>query len=99
MKKKNNDIRLAIIGLGYVVLPLALEFSKKREVIGFDINQLRVDELKSGIDKNKEFTKQVLLKSKSLKFTLNNLSGQTSVKQTTCRASTISNRVKSSTLP
>ena len=67
--KKNNEIRLAIVGLGYVGLPLALEFSKKREVIGFDINQLRVDELKLGIDKNKEFTKKVLLKSKSLKFT------------------------------
>lgn len=47
---KLEDIKLAIIGLGYVGLPLAVEFAKKRSVIGFDINQQRVDELKRGED-------------------------------------------------
>lgn len=42
------DLRIAIIGLGYVGLPLAVEFGKKGPVIGFDINQNRIDELKSG---------------------------------------------------
>ena len=45
-----SDIKLSIIGLGYVGLPLAVEFGKKRSVIGFDINQRRIDELKTGID-------------------------------------------------
>ena len=42
---------IAIIGLGYVGLPLAVEFGKKRNVIGFDINQVRVDQLQAGHDK------------------------------------------------
>ena len=45
---KVADLSLAVIGLGYVGLPLAIEFGKKRSVVGFDINQVRVDELKSG---------------------------------------------------
>ncbi|MDE0471202.1 MAG: Vi polysaccharide biosynthesis UDP-N-acetylglucosamine C-6 dehydrogenase TviB, partial [Ekhidna sp.] len=40
---------ISIIGLGYVGLPLAVEFSKKFNVIGFDINQIRISELQSGI--------------------------------------------------
>ena len=46
--KKNS--RICIIGLGYVGLPLAVEFGKKRDVIGFDINQNRIEELKKGND-------------------------------------------------
>lgn len=65
--KKN--LKLAIIGLGYVGLPLALEFAKKREVIGFDINQKRIKDLKSGIDKNLEFTKKKLKDIKKINFT------------------------------
>jgi UDP-N-acetyl-D-glucosamine/UDP-N-acetyl-D-galactosamine dehydrogenase len=42
--------KIAIIGLGYVGLPLAVEFSKKRKVIGFDINQPRINDLNNGID-------------------------------------------------
>ena len=42
MKLKN--IKIAIIGLGYVGLPLAVEFGKKYSVLGFDINQSRIDE-------------------------------------------------------
>lgn len=45
-----SDIRLGIIGLGYVGLPLAVEFGKTRSVLGFDINPKRVDELSLGHD-------------------------------------------------
>lgn len=71
MSSKNKKIKLAIIGLGYVGLPLALEFAKKRLVIGFDINQERVKELRSGFDRNLEFNRTALLKSKKIKFTSN----------------------------
>ena len=56
----NQRIELAIIGLGYVGLPLALEFSKKRKVIGFDIDKNRIKNLKKGIDQNFEFKKKIL---------------------------------------
>jgi UDP-N-acetyl-D-glucosamine/UDP-N-acetyl-D-galactosamine dehydrogenase len=46
--------KIAIIGLGYVGLPLAIEFGKKYKVLGFDINQARIDELKSGRDRTNE---------------------------------------------
>jgi UDP-N-acetyl-D-galactosamine dehydrogenase len=69
MMKKN--IKLAIIGLGYVGLPLALEFSKKRKVIGFDINKKRVRDLQNGIDKNLETTNKEFKESKLIKFTDN----------------------------
>lgn len=45
-----QDIKLTIIGLGYVGLPLAVEFGKQRPVVGFDINQKRIDQLKAGHD-------------------------------------------------
>lgn len=45
-----NDVKIAIIGLGYVGLPLAIEFGKKYKVLGFDINETRVNELKKGYD-------------------------------------------------
>ncbi len=69
MTKIKKDLKLAIIGLGYVGLPLALEFSKKKIVIGFDIDKKRVQELNSGIDKNLEFKKNELQSSKKLYFT------------------------------
>ena len=47
-------MKIAVIGLGYVGLPLALEFSKKYQVVGFDINKQRIEQLKNGIDKTKE---------------------------------------------
>ncbi|MGR7812016.1 nucleotide sugar dehydrogenase [Lacinutrix undariae] len=50
----NTTHKIAIIGLGYVGLPLAVEFAKKFHVVGFDINQKRIDELKSGVDKTLE---------------------------------------------
>ncbi len=45
-----NDLHVGIIGLGYVGLPLAVEFGKKRPTLGFDINQKRIDELRGGND-------------------------------------------------
>ena len=51
---KIDELRLAVIGLGYVGLPLAVEFSKKRKVIGYDLNPNRINELKSGFDKTLE---------------------------------------------
>jgi UDP-N-acetyl-D-galactosamine dehydrogenase len=65
-KKK---IKLAIIGLGYVGLPLAVEFAKKRSVIGFDVKLQRINELKLGIDKTRELTKKDIKQSKKLFFT------------------------------
>ena len=45
-----SKIKIAVIGLGYVGLPLAVEFGKKLPVVGFDINTKRVDELRGGVD-------------------------------------------------
>jgi len=64
-----QDIRLAIIGLGYVGLPLAVEFGRKRPVTGFDINQRRIDELKNGNDFTLETTSEELAAAKQLSFT------------------------------
>jgi UDP-N-acetyl-D-galactosamine dehydrogenase len=50
----NNTKRIAVIGLGYVGLPLAIEFAKKYEVIGFDINSDRINELQNGEDRTQE---------------------------------------------
>ena len=60
--------KITIIGLGYVGLPLAIEFAKKFNVLGFDISKNRVDELKRGLDTNDEFTKSEILNAK-LNFT------------------------------
>jgi UDP-N-acetyl-D-glucosamine/UDP-N-acetyl-D-galactosamine dehydrogenase len=61
--------KIALIGLGYVGLPLAVEFGKKREVIGFDIDQVRVNELKNGNDSTLEITPQELIDASYLDFT------------------------------
>jgi UDP-N-acetyl-D-galactosamine dehydrogenase len=64
-----NDIKLAIIGLGYVGLPLAVEFGRRRSVTGFDINQKRIDELKSGTDFTLETTSEELQEATHLRYT------------------------------
>ena len=66
-----KDIKIAIIGLGYVGLPLTLEFAKNRKVIGFDLKKKRIEELNSGIDKNFEFNKEEIENTKNLNFTNN----------------------------
>lgn len=60
--------RLCIIGLGYVGLPLAVEFGKKIDTIGFDINLQRVDALRQGIDATLELSSEELKEPKSLTF-------------------------------
>jgi len=64
-----QDLKLAIIGLGYVGLPLAVEFGKVRPVIGFDVNTKRIDELKVGKDITLETSDQELSDAKYLRFT------------------------------
>ena len=68
-----NEVKqeiIAVIGLGYVGLPLAVEFGKKRPVIGFDINKTRIEALKSGVDSTLETTPEELKESGQLSFTL-----------------------------
>ncbi len=64
-----SNIRIGVIGLGYVGLPLAVEFGKKYPTIGFDINFTRINELKEGYDKTLELSESDLLKSVYLDFT------------------------------
>ena len=76
----NNNCKIAILGLGYVGLPLAIEFCKSRKclitgkqlnrsVIGFDINENRINELKNNIDYTEQFTQEDLKKLNNIKFT------------------------------
>src|ERR1700750_3402100 len=60
--------KLAVIGLGYVGLPIALEFAKKISVIGFDINRRRVDMMREGLDPSKEVAKEEF-KDRDIVFT------------------------------
>ncbi|MDC3244826.1 Vi polysaccharide biosynthesis UDP-N-acetylglucosamine C-6 dehydrogenase TviB [Gammaproteobacteria bacterium] len=64
-----HDLPIAIVGLGYVGLPLAVEFGKKRTVIGFDINKTRIRELKNGSDTTLETTNQDLIDAIHLSYT------------------------------
>ncbi len=67
MKDINKPI--AIIGLGYVGLPLAIAFGKKYKTIGFDINKQRIEELKQLNDRTLEASKEEILDASFLKFT------------------------------
>jgi UDP-N-acetyl-D-galactosamine dehydrogenase len=64
-----DQVKIAVVGLGYVGLPLAAEFGKKLPVIGFDINRLRIDALKSGHDHTLEVDAAELASAKHLTFT------------------------------
>jgi UDP-N-acetyl-D-glucosamine/UDP-N-acetyl-D-galactosamine dehydrogenase len=66
-----NNKKIALIGLGYVGLPLAVEFGKKRSVIGFDINQSRINDLKNGVDSTLETTSEELKDAVHLSYTTN----------------------------
>ena len=68
MEKSVQKPSLAIIGLGYVGLPLAAEFGKKRSVLGFDINAARVAELQAGRDHTFEVSPEELKESAHLRF-------------------------------
>ena len=78
--KKVNELKLAVIGLGYVGLPLALAFAKRRKVIAFDTNKERVKELISGIDRNLEATSKELNIKKKINYTNN----QNKLKEANC---------------
>lgn len=64
-----NKTTIGIIGMGYVGLPLAVEFGKQIPTIGFDINQVRINELIAGKDGTLEATEEELLQAKNLKYT------------------------------
>lgn len=66
-----REVNLAIVGLGYVGLPLAVEFGKHRKVIGFDINQARIDALRAGHDSTLEVSDEELRQAKGLSFSAN----------------------------
>ncbi|WP_180103132.1 Vi polysaccharide biosynthesis UDP-N-acetylglucosamine C-6 dehydrogenase TviB [Acinetobacter sp. YH12126] len=63
-----SELKIAVIGLGYVGLPLAVEFGKKKPVVGFDIHQKRIDELRSGQDHTLEVSPEELKKAEYLQF-------------------------------
>ncbi len=66
-------MKIAVIGLGYVGLPLAAAFSEKYEVMGFDVNAARIEELKSGYDRTLELSSEQMKKAieNGMKFSLN----------------------------
>ena len=79
---KNNECNIAIIGLGYVGLPLAIEFAKSQicvrtkqkvnhHVIGFDLNIDRLSELREGFDRTKEIPTEIIKKIKNITYTNN----------------------------
>ena len=70
-KIENKSVILGLIGLGYVGLPLAVEFGKKYRVIGFDINEKRIEELKNGRDRTLEVCREELTGAKNLSYTNN----------------------------
>ena len=75
MEKQNINLstenRLCVIGLGYVGLPIAVSFSKYFEVIGFDISETRISELRNGIDRTRELTSCQLNALENINFTSN----------------------------
>ncbi len=66
-----NESKIAIIGLGYVGLPLAIEFGKLFETVGFDVKQSRIEELLAGKDSTFEVTSEELKNATLLSFTCN----------------------------
>lgn len=66
-----SNLKIAIIGLGYVGLPLAVEFGKQVPVVGFDIYQKRIDELKSGQDHTLEVSSEELAQAQHLTYSSN----------------------------
>ena len=66
-----EKVKIAVIGQGYVGLPLAVEFGKKYPTLGFDINVTRIDELKKGVDLTNEASPEQLRGAKQLTFSAN----------------------------
>jgi UDP-N-acetyl-D-galactosamine dehydrogenase len=63
-----KDVKIAVLGLGYVGLPLAVEFGKKYKTLGFDINQARISELKNGSDSTLEVSDEELAATTNLSY-------------------------------
>ena len=72
-KIQNKELKIAIIGLGYVGLPLAVEFGKIYSTTGFDLNANRIKDLQQGVDKTLEQTKNQIRASSKLSFTSNSI--------------------------
>ena len=66
-----SDMPIGVVGLGYVGLPLAVEFGRKRTVIGFDTNDVRIKELNEGLDRTLETTDKELNDAVYLSYTNN----------------------------
>lgn len=68
MRKENFsqtiDRKIAVVGLGYVGLTIALAFGRKTKIIGFDTNSVRIAELRNGYDRNKQFSSEEIIQSK-----------------------------------
>ena len=73
-----ENLKLGIIGLGYVGLPLAVEFGKKLSVVGFDIHQKRIEELTNGQDHTLEVSPEELVQAINLTYSADNGDGETS---------------------
>ena len=71
MKRSKPDKKIAVIGLGYVGLPLTVEFGRQRKVVGFDIDYKRIQELQNDIDNSKEVSTRELKNSKNILFSNN----------------------------
>lgn len=65
---KLKDIKLAVVGMGYVGLPLAIEFSKKFDVVGFDIKKERIKNLKKNYDETNEVSSKEIKRAKKITF-------------------------------
>ena len=92
---KLKDVKLAIVGLGYVGLPLAIEFGKIIQVIAYDKNKKRINELRKAIDRNKEVSKIEFKKSKYLKLT----NSSYDLRNSNCFIVTVPTPVKSNNAP
>ena len=68
---KYRNIKIGIVGVGYVGLPLAIEFNKKRNVVCFDSSNKRVQQLRSNFDYTMEVSKKTLINAKKISFTTN----------------------------
>ena len=66
-----NKYKIAVIGLGYVGFPLAIEFSKYFNVKAFDIDKKRINELKNSYDRNSTSSKKLNLNNKNINYTSN----------------------------
>ena len=68
-KIEQRELKLAVIGLGYVGLPLAVEFGKKYATVGFDVKRTRLEMLRAGVDTTLEISGEELRSAEMLSFT------------------------------